>query len=96
MWTNFLMPFKLANKHALEKPISKPIIKRSSKPWITKGIRRSIIIKNKLIYSGDKVNYKIYRNKITKLIRTSKKTFSHEYFNNNLKNLKKPGKVLII
>ena len=80
---------KLVNKHAPVKPISKRMIKRSSKPWITKGIRRSIIIKNKLFYSGDKENYKIYRNKITKLTRISKKTYYHEYFNNNLKNMKK-------
>ena len=63
---------KLINKHAPVKPISKRMIKRSSKPWITKGIRRSINIKSKLFYSGDKDNYKIYRNKITKLTRISK------------------------
>jgi hypothetical protein len=38
------------------------MIKRSSKPWITKGIRKSTNTKNKLFYSGDKDNYKIYRN----------------------------------
>jgi hypothetical protein len=41
---------KLINKHAPVKPISKRMIKRSSKPWITKGIRRSINIKSKLFY----------------------------------------------
>ena len=49
------------------KPVSKRMVRRFSKPWITKEIRRSINIKNKLSSPGDKQNYKIYRNKITKL-----------------------------
>ena len=67
------------------KPISKRMIKRSRlqavKPWITKGIRRSINIKNKLFYSGNKDNYKIYRNKITKLTRI---TISKKYIIMNI------------
>ena len=72
---------KLVSKHAPMKPVSKP--------WITKGIRGSIIIKNRLFSSGDKQNYKIYRNKITKLRRISKKIYYNEYFNKNLSNIKK-------
>ena len=38
---------KLINKHAPLKPISWRKIKFFSKPWITKGIRKSIKMKNK-------------------------------------------------
>ena len=48
--------------------MSKRKIKQSAKPWITKAIRRSIKIKNKLFYSGNKDKYKLYRNKIANLI----------------------------
>ena len=58
---------KLLNKHAPLKPISKRSLRKQQKPWITKGIRRSIKIKNSLYYSGDSKTYKIYRNKILML-----------------------------
>ena len=58
---------KLLNKHAPLKPISKRSFKKQQKPWITKGIRRSIKIKNSLYYSGDNKTYKNYRNKILML-----------------------------
>jgi hypothetical protein len=79
----------LTNKYAPLKLISKRMIKQFSKPWITKGIRRSIKIKNKLYHSADKNKYKLYRNKITILTRISKKSYFHEYFNNNLTNMRK-------
>jgi hypothetical protein len=41
---------KLTNKHAPLKLISKRKIKQSAKPWITKGIKKSIKIKNKLFW----------------------------------------------
>ena len=48
---------KLSNKHAPLKKMSKCKIKQSVKLWITKAIRRSIKIKNKLFYSGNKDKY---------------------------------------
>ena len=45
------------------KTISNHKAKQLSKPWITKGIRISITLKNKLYASGDTAHYKIYRNK---------------------------------
>ena len=45
---------KVVNKHAPFKPISKRKEKIMSKPWITKGIRKSIRIKNKLLTMGNK------------------------------------------
>jgi hypothetical protein len=63
----------LTNKYGPLKLISKRMIEQFSKPWITKGIRRSIKIKNKLYYSADKNKYKLYRNKITNLINRKRK-----------------------
>ena len=62
--------------------------KQFSKPWITKGIRKSIKIKNKLFHSTNKNKYKLYRNKITTLTRISKNLYYNQYFNNNIKNMK--------
>ena len=39
--------------------------------------------------SGNHARYKYYRNEICKLTRISKKLYYHEFFNNNLNNLKK-------
>ncbi len=69
--------------------ISKRKTKQSAKPWITKGIKKSIKIKNKLFCSGNKEKYRLYRNKITNLTRMSKRLYFEEYFKNNLKNMKK-------
>ena len=80
---------KLLNKHTPLKPISKCSLRKQQKPWITKGIRRSIKIKNSLYYSGDSKTYKIYRNKILMLTRISKRNFFHNYFEDNLSNIKK-------
>ena len=80
---------KTINKHAPLKPISKRKVKQLSKPWITKGIRCSIKIKNSLFYSGDKDKYKLYRNKLLLLTRLSKKAYYHDYFTTNFANQKK-------
>ena len=81
---------KLINKHAPLRSLSKRKIKRLSKPWITKGIRKSIRIKNELFFSGDRDKYKFYRNKILHLSRISKRTFYfHNYFIQNVNNMKK-------
>ena len=77
------------NKHAPLRSLSKRKIKRLSKPWITKGIRKSIRIKNELFFSGDRDKYKFYRNKILHLSRISKRTFYHNYFTQNVCNMKK-------
>ena len=55
---------KLVNKHAPLKPLSKRKFKQSLKPWITKGLLKSIKIKNALFASGDIDKYKFYRNKL--------------------------------
>ena len=80
---------KLINKHAPLKPISWRKIKSYSKPWITKGIHKSIKIKTKLLDRGNIKFFKIYRNKIATLTRLSKKIYFHNYFLNNTNNLKR-------
>ena len=80
---------KLVNKHAPLKSLSKRKFKQFSKPWITKGLLKSIKIKNALFASGDMIKYKFYRNKITTLIRHSKKLYYHTYFTQYMNNMKK-------
>ena len=79
----------LIDKHAPLKPISKRKIKRLARPWITKGIRRSINVKNNLYCSGETASYKIYCNKISMLTRLSKKRYFHKYFQAHFSNIKK-------
>ena len=80
---------KLLNKYAPMKTLSKRKAKQLSKPWITKGIRASIKIKNQLYMSRDQSRYKHYRNAISNLIRLSKKKYFYEYFNHNVSNMRK-------
>ena len=90
LFSSFYNKFnKLINKHAPMKTISNRKAKKLSKPWITKGIRISIKVKNKLYVSGDTANYKIYRNKICTLTRLSKQQYYFNFFNDNLTNMKK-------
>ena len=63
---------KLINKHAPMKTISKRKAKLLSKPWVTKGLRISVRMKNKLYASRDMIKYKVYRNNLCSLIRLSK------------------------
>lgn len=80
---------KIVNKHVPMRTISKRKTKQLSKPWITKGIRTSTKIKNKLFTSGNRAQYILYRNKICRLTRLSKKQYYHEYFESNFRNMKK-------
>ena len=80
---------KIVNKHAPLKTMSKRRKKKLSKPWITKGIRTSIKIKNRLYMCGDHAQYKHYRNTISKLTRISKRQFYSQFFTNNLKKYAK-------
>ena len=80
---------KLVNKHAPMKTISNCKANQFSKPWITKGLRKSIRVKNKLYVSGDRVKYKVYRHKICTLTRINKQQYYTKFFNDNLTNIKK-------
>ena len=80
---------KLVNKHAPLKPLSKRKFKQSLKSWITKGLLKSIKIKNALFAEGDIDKYKFYSNKITTLIRQNKKLYYHTYFTQHMNYMKK-------
>ena len=71
------------------KTMSNRKAKQFSKPWIAKGLRKSIRVKNKLYVSGDRLKYKMYRNKICTLTRISKQQYYTKFFNDNLTNMKK-------
>ena len=79
---------KLLNKHAPYKTLSQRRVKQMQKPWIARGLRKSIKVKNRLFYSGNKAQHKIYRNKILLLSRLSKKLYYHNYFSQNLTKMK--------
>ena len=84
-------------------PLKKLSIKQSKnklKPWITKGIRKSISQKQHLYkrFVNAKTNltkeslytkYKKYRNKTNQVIRASKKRHFNKYFEDNKCNMKK-------
>ena len=81
----------IVNKHAPMKKLSSRQRKVLSKPWIATGFKVSTTMKNKLYAPGDEVRYKYYRNKISSLIRISKKYYS-DYFEANMSNIKKKKK----
>ena len=83
---------RVLNKHAPTKIPSRRKAKQQLKPWITKGIRRSISLKNQFYHSGENQKYKLYRNKISTLTRLSKKLYFHNFFSRNLHNTKKTWK----
>ena len=79
---------KIVEKHAPLKTLSRRRAKQLSKPWITRGIRKSIRVKNSLDLSGNKELYRIYRNKIINISRQSKRIYFHKFFSDNLRNMK--------
>ena len=80
---------KITNKHAPFRTLSKRKAKQMSKPWMTRGLKKSIKVKNELFFTGDKDKYKYYRNKITVLTRISKKNYFYNFFESNINNMKK-------
>ena len=83
-------------KHAPLKPVSRKMNKQRLKPWITKGILKSISIKNKHYKKFLKTKksiwyqkYKYYRDLINHLIRKSKKSYYASYFDKSQNNSKK-------
>ena len=60
------------------------------KPWITRGLRKSIKIKNPFFTPIIMICIaKYYRNKISVLTRLSEKAYYHKYFEDNITNTKK-------
>ena len=90
----------ILDKHWPLKKLSKQEILQRDKPWITKGLTKSIKIKNvtheKMRRPKDSIRkeelcntYKTYKNKITKLIRLSKANHYNRFFIENKTNLLK-------
>ena len=72
------------------------------KPWLTKGILKSIGTKNKMLKKPIKSSnphlieqYKIYRNKLTYLKELSKQNYFKSMFKKYNNNVKKLGNLLI-
>ena len=63
---------KVVQKHAPLKVVSKRKINQLTKPWITKGIRMSIKIKNRLYKTGNCRECNSHRNEIIMYIKYSK------------------------
>lgn len=94
---------ELINRHAPLKSTEIKVNHNKIKPWITNGIRKSIILRNKLyhrfINTKDQImkntfyqRYKIHRNEIVHLIRQSKINYYKTYFNENIRNVKNTWK----
>jgi len=93
---------EIINKNVTMKKLSKSKLKLQLKPWITKGILKSIRYKNKLYKKLCKNNfndrlklqqYKTYLNKLTKIKTISKKKCTmRKDFKIVIKILQKPGK----
>ena len=73
--------FNVINNHVAIRRLTKREIKIRAKPWITKGLKVSIAIKNRLYKSYLKSKndyyfskYKTYRNKLKHLLFLSKKS----------------------
>ena len=88
--------YNLYNKAFPIKTYTSRILKSHQKPWMTKGIQRSLKNKNKLYKKSikrptpdNKLKYKQYRNKLHHLIRISKKRHYIEKFEQTQGNVKK-------
>ena len=86
---------EIVDKHVPLKKVSKRQLLLSAKPWITRGIKIYIKIKNSLYKSYLKTKnnyyfskYKFYRNKLKHLIQVSKKTYYQHYFVSKTNNIK--------
>ena len=90
---------KMISNHTPLCKTRKKELKFQNKPWITSGLQKSIVIKNKLFgkftRSTNSIikeklhnDYKSYSNMISTLLKQSKKNYYDKYFKgiNNMKN----------
>ena len=87
---------EVINNNAPIREHTKREMKRKKKPWITKGILKSIKTKNILIKqflrNKDRLIYlrcKTYRDKISYLIKKGRRDYYNKYFQNVTNNVKK-------
>uniref|UniRef100_A0A669C5X4 Reverse transcriptase domain-containing protein n=1 Tax=Oreochromis niloticus TaxID=8128 RepID=A0A669C5X4_ORENI len=74
---------------------------RSNKPWITKGIEDACKMKNnlykrfiKLRTKDAEIKYKLYKNRLVNIIRTSKKEYYHTLLEQNRSNTQETWRIL--
>ena len=84
-------------RHAPLKKLSPKEIKLKTKPWITKEISKLIKVRNKIFArkkrqpnnTNTKRLYNLFRNKVIREIKKSKKKYYPEFFETNKMNIKK-------
>ena len=85
------------NRHAPLKKLNAKDIKLKSKPWITQEISKMIKIRDKLFTrkkrqpnnENVKVHYNIFRNRVNRELKRSKKSYFTTYFENHQNNIRK-------
>ena len=89
------------NTHAPLKPLSKRKSRQRKKPWMTKGISKSISTKNKLYakcYQKNKLDlvscYKKYLNKLTTVKRLAKEQYYTSQLIEHKQNMKKQWTII--
>ena len=88
-------------RHAPIKELTPKEIKLKNKPWITADINKMIKIRNKFFkrkkrqLTNDDIKrvYNLFRNRVIREIKKSKKIYYSEYFETNNNNIKKHGLV---
>ena len=98
----FISSFKcVVDKHAPIKRASRKKDKLFKKPWLTKGLLISIknkqkMYKNNFLNGNDaqKLLFKTYSNKLTKVKRLSKKMYFYKEFDDNQNNSRKMWKTI--
>ena len=90
-----------ANTYAPLKALSRKEMKPKAKPWITKGLLKSITTKNKLFQQCYKhqdthlvSTYKTYRNKLTKLKELAKRMYYQNELHLHKENISKQWKII--
>ena len=84
-------------RHAPVTQLTPAQIKLKNKPWITSQIKKMINIRNKLFKrkkrqpnnSNVKIVYNLFRNRIIRELKKSKKSYYSKYFEENNNNIKK-------
>ena len=86
----------LLNKHAPLRFLSRREVKLKQKPWIPKGILKSIKVKRNLLKIFKKTSnqdtflkYKLYRKTLNILRKNSKKMYYKQYFEKHIRNSKR-------
>ena len=103
-FTSFLDTMnQILDRYAPYKKLSKYQLKFKNKPWLSKGLQKSIQIKNvffkKYIRAKDEATkvkfhdkYKEYRNLLSTLMKKSKENYYNNFFQTNLKNIRNTWK----